>query len=204
MTDVGYDAKGWVLDLSDVDAITPVIEKIAVYFGGNDILVNNAVVGAGVPIEDEVYLSVWDRADSIMLAAHVHTIGASLPYIRKSIHGRIVNIASMEGLGATKNISAYTLVKSGVIGLTRSLAVKLGREAITVNCICPVPIRTGMTADTLDEHKEIFAKRRVPLDRYAEPEEVTHGTLSLVLPPSEYITGVELQVNGGLTIKMPD
>ena len=61
-----------------------------------------------------------------MLAAHVHTIRASLPYIRESVHGRIVNIASTEDLGATKNISPYTTVKSEVIGLTRSLAVELG------------------------------------------------------------------------------
>ena len=136
------------------------------------------------PIDDEDYLAVWDRAVSIMLAAHVHTIRASLPYIRESVHGRIVNIASTEGLGATKNISPYTTVKSEVIGLTRSLAVELGPEAITVNCICLGPIRTGMTADIPDEHKEIFAKRRAPLDRYAEPEEVTHATLNLVLPAS--------------------
>ena len=201
MTNVGYDAKGWVLDLSDVDGIAPVIDEIAAYFGGVDILVNNAGVGAGAPIDDEDYFAVWDRVVSTMLAAHVHTIRASLPYIRQSLHGRIVNIASTEGLGATKNISPYTTVKSGVIGLTRSLAVELGPEVITVNCICPDPIRTGMTADIPDEHKEIFAKRRAALRRYAEPEEVAHGTLSLVLPASQYITGVALPVDGGLTIK---
>ena len=119
-----------------------------------------------------------------MLVAHVHTIRASLPHIRQSVHGRIVNNASTKDLGATKSISPYTTVKSGVIGLTRSLAVELGPEAITVNCICLGPIRTGMTADIPDEHKEIFAKRRAPLDRYAEPEEVTHATLNLVLPAS--------------------
>jgi len=70
-----------------------------------------------------------------------------------------------------------------------------------VNCICPGPIKTGMTAEISDEHKEIFARRRVALKRYAEPEEVAHGTLNFVLPASQFITGTALAVDGGLTIK---
>ena len=97
--------------------------------------------------------------------------------------------------------SPYTAAKHGVIGLTRSMAVELGRHGITVNCICPGPIRTAMTDAIPEEHKIIFAKRRVPLRRYAEPEEVAHGTLSLVLPAAGYINGVALPVDGGMTIK---
>jgi 3-oxoacyl-[acyl-carrier protein] reductase len=201
MTDVGYDAKGWTLDLSNGEAIAPVVDEIAAHFGGIDILVNNAGINAGVPVDDDDYLATWDRALSIMLTAHVHMIRASLRYIRQSAHGRIVNIASTEGLGATKGASPYTAAKTGVIGLTRSLAVELGPEAITVNCVCPGPIRTGMTADIPEEHKEIFAKRRVALRRYADPEEVAHGTLNFVLPASQYMTGVALPVDGGLTIR---
>ncbi|MEX0942726.1 MAG: SDR family oxidoreductase, partial [Pseudomonadales bacterium] len=70
-----------------------------------------------------------------------------------------------------------------------------------VNCICPGPIRTGMTAGIPEDQKEIFARRRVALKRYAEPEEVAHATLSLALPAAQYITGVALPVDGGLTIK---
>ncbi len=88
-----------------------------------------------------------------------------------------------------------------MIGLTRSLAVELGREAITVNCIAPGPIRTGMTEALPEEQKEIFAKRRTALGRYAEPEEVAHATLNFCLPASQYITGTVLPVDGGLLIK---
>ena len=88
-----------------------------------------------------------------------------------------------------------------MIGLTRSLAVEFGAEGITVNCICPGPIRTGMTEQIPEEHKAIYARRRTALRRYGDPEEVAHGTLSLVLPASSFITGVALQVDGGLTIR---
>ena len=136
-----------------------------------------------------------------MLTAHMRMIRTALPYLRQSGSGRIVNIASTEGLGATRNISAYTTAKTGVIGLTRSLAVEFGREGITVNCICPGPIRTSMTANIDEADKREYARRRVALNRYADPEEVAHMTLSLVLPAASFVTGVALPVDGGLTIK---
>ncbi len=201
MTDAGYDAKGWTLDLTDADAIAPIIREIGEYFGQIDILVNNAGISMPSQIDGEHYLTAWEKTHAVLLTAHVLTIRAALPFIRKSPHGRIVNIASTEALGATKYGSPYSAAKTGVIGLTRSLAVELGSEGITVNCICPGPIRTGMTAGIPEEHKETYARRRVALRRYGEPEEVAHGTLSLVLPAAQYITGVTLPVDGGLTVR---
>jgi 3-oxoacyl-[acyl-carrier protein] reductase len=88
-----------------------------------------------------------------------------------------------------------------VIGLTRALAVELGSRGITVNCICPGPILTGMTAEIPDEAKKEFARRRVALRRYGDPEEVAQMTLSLVLPAASFITGTAIPVDGGLTIR---
>ncbi len=122
-------------------------------------------------------------------------------HLRKSDAARIVNIASTEGLGATPGDSPYAVAKTGVIGLTRALAVDLGPEGITVNCICPGPIRTALTDAIPEEHKTIFAKRRTALKRYGYPEEVAHITFSLCLPAASYITGAIIPVDGGLMIR---
>jgi 3-oxoacyl-[acyl-carrier protein] reductase len=81
------------------------------------------------------------------------------------------------------------------------MAVDLGREGITVNCVCPGPIRTAITAQIPEEDKAVFARRRTALRRYGDPEEVAHAILSLVLPASGFITGATLVVDGGLTIR---
>ncbi|MFW1332154.1 SDR family oxidoreductase, partial [Vibrio parahaemolyticus] len=85
----------------------------------------------------------------------------------------------------------------GVIGLTRAFAVDLGPEGITVNCICPGAVNTGMTSGFADDKKAVFARRRIALRRYAEPAEIAHMTLSLVLPAASYVTGATLVVDGG-------
>ena len=197
----GRPVRGWQLDLADKDAVERVIGAVADTFGGIDILINNAGIGAGGAIDGDNYEATWQRGFDVLLTAHVRTIRAALPWLRQSDGARIVNIASTEGLGATKYGSAYSAAKTGVIGLTRSLAVEFGAEGITVNCICPGPIRTGMTDAIPEASKQEYARRRVALKRYAEPEEVAHATLSLVLPAASFITGVALPVDGGLTIK---
>ena len=112
--------------------------------------------------------------------------------------GTIVNIASTEALGATSRDSPYAAAKTAVTGLTRALAVELGPEGITVNCICPGPILTAMTDAIPEKDRETYARRRTALRRYGRPEEVAHMTLSLCLPAASFITGATIPVDGGL------
>ncbi len=194
----GGTAKAWALDVANRDDIAAVVNDIAEHFGGLDIVVNNAGISVRVAIDDEGYDEAWAKGLAVMLTAHQRVIRAALPHLRKSKSPRIVNIASTEALGATALHSPYSAAKAGVVGLTRSLAVELGCDGITVNCICPGPITTGMTARISDEHKAIYARRRTALGRYGDPEEVAHMTLSLCLPAASFLTGAIIPVDGGL------
>ncbi|NPU14007.1 SDR family oxidoreductase [Bradyrhizobium sp. 83012] len=194
----GGTARAWQLDLTDRDAITAVINETAAHFDGLDIVVNNAGISVRVAIDDASYDDAWAKSLSVMLTAQQRVIRAALPHLRRSRCPRIVNIASTEALGATALHSAYSAAKAGVTGLTRSLAVELGRDGITVNCICPGPIKTAMTARIPDEQKATYARRRTALGRYGDPEEVAHMTLSLCLPAASFITGAVIPVDGGL------
>jgi 3-oxoacyl-[acyl-carrier protein] reductase len=194
----GEIAKAWRLDVASRDDINAVVNRIAAHFGGLDIVVNNAGISVRVAIDDDGYDEAWAKALAVLLTAHQHVIRAALPYLRQSKSPRIVNIASPEALGATALHSPYSAAKAGVVGLTRSLAVELGRDGITVNCICPGPIATAMTARISDEHKAVYARRRTALGRYGDPEEVAHMTLSLCLPAASFLTGAIIPVDGGL------
>ncbi|WP_374575918.1 SDR family NAD(P)-dependent oxidoreductase [Phenylobacterium sp.] len=194
----GLSAEAWRLDVSDPDQIKAVVEAAAQRFGRLDIVVNNAGISAFAPIDSADYETVWERSLSVLLTAHPRVIRAALPYLRRSPAPRVVNIASTEALGATSRDSPYAAAKAGVTGLTRALAVELGPEGITVNCICPGPIDTAMTASVPDADKAVFARRRTALRRYGAPEEVAHMTLSLCLPAASYITGATIPVDGGL------
>lgn len=197
----GGRIESWKLDILDPAAIKPVVEAIAARLGRIDIVVNNAGFAAFRRLDADDFDTVWSRALAGLLTSHQLIVRAALPYLRKSDAARIVNIASTEGLGATPGDAPYVAAKTGVIGLTRALAVDLGPEGITVNCICPGPIRTGLTDPIPEKHKEIFANRRSAMKRYGYPEEVAHITFSLCLPAASYITGVAIPVDGGLMIR---
>ena len=193
--------EGHLLDVTKSNTINNVINKVVERHNRVDILINNAGIAFPTSFEDEEYESKWQRTIDVLLTGQMRVIKASLPFISKSPCPRIINISSTEGFGATPLHSPYTSAKHGVIGLTRSLAVELGPKGITVNCICPGPINTNMTAGIDKDKKQKYARRRVPLNRYGEPQEVAHATLNLCLPSSSFINGAILPVDGGLSIK---
>lgn len=186
------------LDLADLDGIASAVEEVATRLGALDVVVNNAGFSLMTPLDAADFRESWDKQIAVLLTAQPLVIRAALPFLRRSAHPRILNIASTEGLGATARLSAYSAAKAGVIGLTRSLAVELGPEGITVNCICPGPVETGLTQDIPDQDKARYANRRTALRRYGRPEEVAHVALSLCVPAASFITGAVVPVDGGL------
>lgn len=197
----GGVAIAWALDVQDGEQVRSAVGEVANRFDGIDILVNNAGVSIAAPIDFDGYEAAWETTLDINLRGYTRMIRAALPYLLASDAARIVNIASTEGIGASRYISPYSAAKHGVIGLTRGLAVELGARGITVNCVCPGPIHTGMTESIPDDAKERFARRNVPLRRYGIPEEVAHATLSLTLPAMSFVNAAVLVVDGGMTAK---
>jgi 3-oxoacyl-[acyl-carrier protein] reductase len=187
------------VDLADTPAIAGAVDEVRAALGPIDILVNNAGVPAGATFDAEDFAKVWDHTFAVNVTAQAAMVRACLPDLLREGSGRIVNIASTEALGATPRTAPYTASKHAVVGLTRSLAVELGRRGVTANCVCPGPILTAMTAAIPDDAKQQFARRRVPLGRYGVPEEVAHMVLSLVLPAASYVNGAVIPVDGGMT-----
>jgi 3-oxoacyl-[acyl-carrier protein] reductase len=199
--DSGGEVLAVTADCAVQGAVMAAIEQAAAHFGDIDILVNNAGLVLPSVLDDQHYDASWQKSLDIMVNAQQWAIRAAIPHLGKAEHPRIVNIASTEALGATANNSAYVVAKHASLGLTRAMAVELGKLGITVNCVCPGPIHTGITAAIPDADKEVFARRRTALRRYGMPEEVAHITLALVLPSASYITGAAIPVDGGLTIR---
>lgn len=191
------------LDVADTSALQAMVRGVRDRFGRLDIVVNNAGVsmGSAIDLDEDSFTLAWERTLAVNLSAYVHLIRAAVPHLAESDAARIVNIASTESIVATPTLSAYSASKAAVTGLTRSLAVEFGRQGITVNCICPGPINTGMTELIPDDAKATYARRRVALRRYGEPEEVAHMTLNLCLPAMSYMTGATVVVDGGMTIR---
>lgn len=194
----GGSARGWALDVGDPAAVTRVVGEIGGWHDRLDVVVNNAGVSSWAAIDSDEYDDIWERVMRINASAQQRVIRAALPWLKAAPAPRIVNIASTEALGATSGNSAYAASKAAVTGLTRALALELGKTGITVNCVCPGPIETGMTAKVPDADKATYAHRRTALRRYGQPEEVAHVTWSLCLPGASYITGATIPVDGGL------
>ena len=197
----GGDLRASVADVSSPAAIAEAVGATRDDFGPIDADVNNAGVSMLAPIDSAEWAEAWERTLAVNLTGPANVLRACLDDLRRNGDGRVVNIASTEGLGATRFISAYTSSKHGLIGFTRSAAFELAESGVTVNCVCPGSVHTGMTAIIPDEQKERFARRRVPVRRYGEPMEVAHMVMSLLLPAASYTTGAVLTVDGGLTIQ---
>jgi len=195
----GYTFHVSVGNVADWDSTTEAFAKAKAEHGPIDILVNAAGIAAGGRLEDDGFLDAWERTMAVNLTGMMHVVRACIGDLLASGHGRIVNVASTEGLGASRVGSPYTASKHGVVGLTRSLAVEYGRRGVTTNCVCPGATLTGMTEIIPEEMRDTFARRNVPIGRYARPEEIAYMIVALTAREATYVNGAVIPVDGGLT-----
>lgn len=191
-----------VVDISDREAVESAVLDVQESMGPVGILVNAAGVPAGGPLTGETYLDDWDRAFSVNVTGAMLMARACMGDLVLSGSGRIVNIASTEGIGAGRGTGPYAASKHAMVGLTRSLAVDYGRAGVTVNCVCPGATLTGMTEGLPADARDAYARRHVPVGRYAQPEEIAFMVVALTSADASYVNGAIIPVDGGLTAQV--
>lgn len=182
---------------SDVDQLaTAAIEQM----GGIDILVNNA--GGNVPqnlqdIDDDS----WDRMIELNLTSCIRLAKVASKPMTENGWGRIIYVASIMGSVGAEGRSAYCAAKAALIGASHAQAVELGPRGVTVNCISPGPILTDLPRNALSQQQQNRFTDATALARWGEPEEIAGPALLLASDAGSYITGANLTVDGGVTIK---
>jgi NAD(P)-dependent dehydrogenase (short-subunit alcohol dehydrogenase family) len=184
------------VDLADPRTITPLLERVATRFGRLDCLVNNAGRTGAFRI-GEVDLDEWNAIVALNLTAPMLLAKASVPLMRRAGGGSIVNVASRVYLSGTG--VGYTSSKTGLIGLTKALAVQLGKDRIRVNAVAPsflnTPFNIGIVAAN-DGLADAFI-RITPMARLGTPEDVAGAIAFLASDRASFITGDVLHVCGG-------
>ena len=184
-------------DVSNRTEVAKMVQHAIGEFGRLDILVNNAAIAPEHPIESTTE-EIWDRVVAVNLKGQFLLCQAVVPHMRARGYGRIINIASEQGLIGAAGMSAYCASKAGVFGLTKSLAREFASDGILVNCIAPGPVDTALL-NPLDRTPELMAK--IPLGRIGRPDEIAFAVLFLASPQTSWTTGQILSPNGGVVMQ---
>lgn len=195
----GGDAQAVAFDVADAAQVEEAVAHITKEFGGIDVLVNNA----GVSVDQLILRAKQEDWDKVMqtnlTGSFLCSKFAAKSMMRRKNDGRIVFISSVVGEMGNPGQSMYAASKAGMLGLMKSLAKELASRNITVNAVAPGYVRTEMTMALTDEQRERFLKD-IPMNRWAEPEEIAAAVKYLASKEAAYITGHTLSINGGLYI----
>jgi len=194
-------------DLGDAAAPAQVIRHVLESLGTIDILVNNAGIGGSAGPSPVVDFddALWQKTLALNLTAPYLLTKAALPVLLAKKWGRIINIASINGKIPSIHAVAYTASKHGLLGLTRTVALEVARDGITVNAICPGPVRTQMNDRRLEyDAKRLglsfteLESRLTPIGRRLDPDEIVPMAVLLASEESAAITGQAFNVCGGI------
>jgi 3-oxoacyl-[acyl-carrier protein] reductase len=188
-------------DVSDPDAPAEIAHVAKAQLGGCDILINNAGVCPVGPF-DEMDETEWDRAIGVNVMGVMRLTRACLPMLKASSAGRVINTGSILSRYGDAGLAAYAMSKHAVLGLTRALAMELGPHGITVNCVQPGAIETGMTRPMFTERpeaKDYYASRSA-LGRVGQPEDIADVMAFIASDDSRFLTGQGILVDGGVMV----
>lgn len=188
-------------DVAAEDAAARIIGAALDRFGGLDILMNNAGIGLNA-LAEAMTTEQWDRTLAVNLRAPFLLCREAIPHLKRSPAGRIINVASVMAEFTDYGLSDYCASKAGLAGMTRTLALELGKFGITANYLMPGAIRTGMTRRSFanEEIAAVWAKKAA-LRRLGEPIDLARAALFLASEDGGFVTGQGLAVDGGLTLR---
>jgi len=184
------------VDVADRESVRHMVDHTIEEFGRLDILVNNAGI-----TRDSLIMRMkeedWDQVLNINLKGAFNCSQAVVRQMMKQHYGRIVNISSVSGVSGQAGQTNYSSSKAGLIGFTKALAKEVGSRNITVNAVAPGFIETELTADLPREIRDMSIKL-TPVGRFGTPQDIANAVAFLVSDEASFITGVTLQVDGGM------
>ena len=192
------------VDVSRADGIEKMVKSTIETYGKLDILVNNVGIYLQANVVDTSEKD-WDRIMDVNLRGVFLCCKHSIPeMIKGGKGGVIVNVSSEAGIVGIKNQVAYNVSKSGIIALTKSMAVDFAAQNVRVNCVCPGTTETALVKEALSKASDPEKARRElekvrPANRLGRPEEIASGILYLASDESSYATGTILSIDGGYT-----
>lgn len=202
LKDRGLKADVAVFDAVDENAVRAGVDAAAKRHGRLDIVVANAGMTIRKPLE-EWTTAEWNQVIAADLTSCFVVTQAAVPHMKKNKHGRIIFTTSLTAVRGRPGIHAYVAAKTGLIGMTRSLACELAEHGITVNGVLPGYFETELNAALLANKDFVeFVNGRTPMRRWGKPRELAGAAIYLASDASSYVTGQQITVDGGTSAQM--